>query len=164
MPLLPSLEMAWNVMTRQLCLGSNHFWTKLGLLPRLERKTSAGIFKKLRPCIQTCVIDQWKNELKTSRKKKLFMNILNIWVFSPFLKDNQNIFRERPGYAGSLPSVRVTRTYANVTHNADSDIFSICTNLFYPTQSSTKPCSSKKRLTNDTTHKNPKNNKIANLP
>ena len=53
-------------------------------------------------------------------KKKLFVKILKIWVFSSFLKDNQNIFRERPGFAGSLPSVRVTQTYANVTHNADS--------------------------------------------
>ena len=42
-----------------------------------------------------------------------------IWVFSPFLKYNQNIFRERPGFAGSLPTSRVTQTLRNVTRGAD---------------------------------------------
>ena len=53
-------------------------------------------------------------------KKKCFLKNLKIWVFSRFLKDNQNKFRERPGFAGSLQSTRVTQTLRNVTHNADS--------------------------------------------
>ena len=61
-----SLSSAGNGLKRQLCLGWNHFWTKLGLLPRLERRTSAGIFPKLRPRIKRkinlliCLFNSWR--------------------------------------------------------------------------------------------------------
>ena len=67
----------------------------------------------------SCVNWGWIPGFNHSEKNVVVKNP-KIWVFSPFLKYNQNNFRERPGFAGSLPSARVTHALLNVTHDADS--------------------------------------------